>query len=72
MLPLHNFIMPDFLVEFFKLMNSFNFQLFDFGFIEDKLTLIRTAESYGDNFDDSGYETTNVILNAFDVFVVLV
>jgi len=64
--------MPSFLTEFFVLMNSFNFQIFDFAdYIQKFLDIPKSEYPYKDNFDTMGYSSCNVILNAFDVAVFL-
>eukprot|EP00347_Sterkiella_histriomuscorum_P008561 403344623 len=72
LLPLQNLIMPDFLQEFFILMNSFNFQIFDFQLADRILDLRRSIEPFNNAFEDAGYETSNVLINASDIFVFVV
>ena len=69
LLPLQKLVMPPFLGGFFSVMNSFNFQIFDFNFIEKVFILGSSQEPLNDPFSDAGYETSNILYNASDVFI---
>eukprot|EP00347_Sterkiella_histriomuscorum_P002784 403366812 len=48
----------------------FNFQLFDMTeIILSQLSLPVSNRSFGSNFDDQGYSTSNILINNFDLFM---
>eukprot|EP00347_Sterkiella_histriomuscorum_P004309 403360938 len=70
LIPLNSFTMPDYLSQFFTSFNSFNFQLFDMTeLILGSLSLPVSNRSFGSNFDDQGYSTSNILINNFDLFM---
>ena len=73
MMPLNNFTIPSFLTNFFSAFSAFNLQLFNLGdYITDLLgDLPVTGDALSDNFDDQGYGSQNIIINAFDSFMLI-
>jgi len=71
-MPLLNLRMPKFLQLFFENLNSFNFMMVDFtDLLTSVFSFTSSLQSWGSNFEIVGFETSNIFINASDIFMLL-